>query len=380
MKIAIVSHLYPSKSGFKHGTFIRDHAGMVGSFSEVKVWVPTPRHPFFYSKSKYSASPLLQPPEAHRWRFWSAPRHKLSSLVARQYRFLAAEIHNWKPDLIHIHWAFPDAQLVPYISRYGYPTVVQVHGGDWYGTGHVARQRDKALAEADALVTVGKRLKQDISHSLPELEPKIHHIPNWVDPNRFTIPQSKRIVKERLGWDRKRIQVLCVANFKEVKGVHDLVDSLQYINDSNLDLHFVGTDFNDQFSEMLHDKARKIARAGIYFHPPVPVDQLIPFYQAADLFVLPSRNEGFGISLIEAGACGVPLISTHSGGPEEIVDPACGRLAEKQNPAHLGEVIALMLDRLGDYDPSEVRAGIINRFGKEIITKKYQELYGSLIS
>ncbi len=380
MKIAIVSHLYPSESGFKHGVFIRNHAEMLEEFAEVKVWVPTPRYPPFARKSKFASSPLLQPPQANRWRFWSLPRHTLARLVAKQYQHLAAEILSWQADLVHIHWAFPDAQLVSRLKDSGIPTVVQVHGSDWYRTGHVAGLRNEQLLAASAIIAVGMQLKEDMARALPRISDNIHHIPNWVDAGRFTIPADKNRAKNQMGWDVQRTQLLCVANFKSEKGVDDLVESIRHLQHRSIDLHLIGTDFRDTFSADLHRKADSIEHSRVIFHPPVPYEELVGFYQAADLFVLPSRSEGFGIGLIEAGACGVPLVATRSGGPEEIVESEVGMLADKSNPENLAEILGEILDSIDSFDPEKVRNRIVSRFGKTRAAEQFHQLYQNLIS
>ncbi|MBI3761482.1 MAG: glycosyltransferase family 4 protein [Chloroflexi bacterium] len=57
----------------------------------------------------------------------------------------------------------------------------------------------------------------------------------------------------------------------------------------------------------------------VVFLPPLPRVELVPYYQAAELFVLSSSQEGLGISFIEALACGLPVVATRCGGPEGVI-------------------------------------------------------------
>ncbi|HQX76461.1 MAG TPA: glycosyltransferase family 4 protein, partial [Thermoflexales bacterium] len=73
----------------------------------------------------------------------------------------------------------------------------------------------------------------------------------------------------------------------------------------------------------------------------IPDEDLVDYFRAADVFVLPTRTgEGFGLVIAEANACGVPVIATRSGAPEEIVqDGITGLLVPPENPAALADAI-----------------------------------------
>ncbi len=76
---------------------------------------------------------------------------------------------------------------------------------------------------------------------------------------------------------------------------------------------------------------------------------------AADLLVLPSLYDSFGIVLIEAMACGLPVVATRCGGPEEIVTPEVGELVAVGDAAALARGISAVLDRYSQYDRAAIR-------------------------
>jgi len=91
----------------------------------------------------------------------------------------------------------------------------------------------------------------------------------------------------------------------------------------------------------------------IRFLPEVPVWEMARWYQALDLFVAPQRWEGFGLTPLEAMACGVPVVATRVGAFEELVaDGETGLLVPPGDPAGMAVAIAGLLDdadRLGVY-------------------------------
>ena len=95
----------------------------------------------------------------------------------------------------------------------------------------------------------------------------------------------------------------------------------------------------------------------------------------ADALVLPSRFETFGVVLIEAMACGLPVVSTACGGPEVIVDETSGVLVEPNNLAALKEGLIWALDNARNLDPDKIRGSVINRFGAEQFCHQMVEIY-----
>ena len=95
----------------------------------------------------------------------------------------------------------------------------------------------------------------------------------------------------------------------------------------------------------------KVAAAGlsdrILFMPEVTVDQIAEWYQVLDLFVAPQRWEGFGLTPLEAMACGVPVVATDVGAFSEIVtDPSLGRIIAPDNiPAMIQASAQMLADR-----------------------------------
>jgi glycosyltransferase involved in cell wall biosynthesis len=92
--------------------------------------------------------------------------------------------------------------------------------------------------------------------------------------------------------------------------------------------------------------------------------------QQANLFILPSRFEAFGVVLIEAMATGCPVISTYSGGPEYIVKEHSGILVEPEDPAGLEKAMEHVYDNYSSYDPEKIRQEVVDLYSVAVITQR----------
>ena len=98
-------------------------------------------------------------------------------------------------------------------------------------------------------------------------------------------------------------------------------------------------------------------------------------YQQCDAFVLPSKSENLGMVLIEAIACGKPVISTACGVPEVIVNASNGVLVEVNNAEALALAMLTMKENYSKYDPAVIRRDFENRFSRRVVAEQIMEVY-----
>ena len=91
--------------------------------------------------------------------------------------------------------------------------------------------------------------------------------------------------------------------------------------------------------------------------------------------VLPSRAESFGAVLVEALACGTPVVATRCGGPEDIVTPEVGELVPVGDPDALATALGDALRESGRRDPARLRAYALEHFGWDSIVDRIHEIY-----
>lgn len=210
---------------------------------------------------------------------------------------------------------------------------------------------DAFLAERVAKTTV---LNPDIREAFEQLgvpESKLAVVPNGVDIERFAGVSAGRVadVRERYDLDG-RPALLFVGTVMPRKGVTDLVEAVASVvdrgwtdlrlviaGDTDLDKAYVG-----RVEKLIdeHSLATNVDTAGF-----VPAADLPALYQAVDLTVIPSLEEGFGMTAVESLAAGTPVVGTRVGGIPWVLDgERCGLVTEPGDPDVFGEAIATLLE------------------------------------
>ena len=133
----------------------------------------------------------------------------------------------------------------------------------------------------------------------------------------------------------------------------------------------------------MHDLADELGVAGnVQFVPPQPHTELADYYRAADVCIVPSRAESFGLVALEAAACGTPVVAASVGGLRSLVDDGeTGFLVDDRDPAEYAAPVAKLLD-----DPelaAEMGATASARSRKyswSITAARLRRLYGDLVA
>lgn len=118
----------------------------------------------------------------------------------------------------------------------------------------------------------------------------------------------------------------------------------------------------------------------LYFWGEVDNKQIPVLYQMADCFVLPSAFETFGVVYIEAMACGLPVIATRCGGPEEFVDDSNGVLIPANDVHALSRAMQKMFTQAKAYDKIKLSERVQQKFGENAICDRLAEIYSDVTS
>ncbi|MAL18374.1 MAG: hypothetical protein CL670_02855 [Balneola sp.] len=372
MKIALISHLFPTELHPFHGKFIKDQLELLKNNPELQVEliVPTPYSIPLTRRNKKNNSILSGPATSTRLKYLSFPKKRFPTVIAKSIsRKIKANFTNSSFDVVHIHWLYPDGLCIPALKEMGFKTILTIHGSDWYQTREdpmLVSLLEEVLLHTDRILYSGPQLKADIEKVYPELASKSDVIYNMVNEDiyRVTDEVQKKTSLKALGWNSSKINALTVANIREEKGVDILTEAIRFSPELNgVDFHIVGSSREDDFSKEIFKTIKK--SDNIFYHPPVPPDKLLTYYQAADFFVLPSRREGFNVSILEAMSCGLPVVCTDVGGNSELVDKMTGIISKEITPDKLCGAIKEMQSDYARFNSQAIHKMVKSNFGKK---------------
>lgn len=229
----------------------------------------------------------------------------------------------------------------------------------------------RSLAGSAQIITVSGNLKKGLISLFPDLENKILTIPNMVNTEYFNYTGTDKSTDPFI--------FLYAGVLEKVKGLDILADAFRLLvsENRNVRLRIVGR--GSQHREL----SRLVHRLGIahavtllgYFRR----QQLLEEYRHANAFVLPSRFEAFGVVLIEAMAAGLPVITTRSGGPEDIVPEHCGIIAERENAETLASAMSHVMDHYKDYRADRIREMVVNNYSMPVVAGKYIQILSDIL-
>ena len=389
-QIKVISHLFPSLQNPVSGKFILDQIRLFEQ-SEIfnfSILVPTP-YSIPYSKRwhKNKFQHLYKKISTKRTSYLSVPNRAFPRFVQKRIansvlKKLRKEEN--KPDLIHLHWLHPDGMCIPELKNNGFKCILTIHGSDWYKTYNNTSFKpviDEIFDTVNWVLFSGPTLEKDILKIYPKLVEKSSVIYNSVDSEKYRLvsPKEKADQKRSLKWDPQKKHVLTVAKIAPVKGVDVLVESIKEISYSKKDVHFHIIGIMNESDEFTKKVLSKIDKDLITIHPPVSPEELINYYQAADFYCLPSRNEGFNVSLLEATSIGLPIVCTDVGSNDIIVTKKVGLICEPENPSALAKCIDTMIGNFSKYDGSQISKLTLDRFSEKSMKSRLEKVYNNVL-
>lgn len=289
-----------------------------------------------------------------------------------------------RPHLVHAHELLSPATVALTAKRlFGVPIVAKVLNGGAFGD--VAKLQQRATGkrrlrllrqEVDAFIAISSEIDNELA-TVGVDAAKRHPIPNGVDIDQFHPVTEKERAQIRHRLDLPEgLLVLFVGRLTAQKRLDLLLDCWPPLQHKypNANLVLLGT--GDQEAIL---KARKVP--GVHFLP--PVDDVAPYLQAADLFVLPSAAEGLSNALLEAMATGLPVLATEVGGAGDlIVQGQNGRLIPPNRAATLGGALDELLSSstLRQQLGAAARHTVKTKYALPTVADRLQKLYRALVT
>jgi glycosyltransferase involved in cell wall biosynthesis len=282
--------------------------------------------------------------------FTTHPRSNVTfgDLTGEQMRayveaFMAA-IHEavvqWRPDVIHAQHLWVTTYCA---AQSGVPYVATSHGTDLMGYRRYPRYREMAatgVMGVAKVIAISRQVAQDVRQIYNLDEDKVALIWNGFDANIFKVlPVSRVEVLSKCGLPpNPPAMVSFVGKLTEFKGVDVLLRAAQRYEQEieGVITLIVGHGVLD---EELRALARELGLKGVYFLGHRPQEEVAHIYNVADVSVVPSRVEPFGLVAIESLACGTPVVATNEGGLPDFINERVGALVPVDDAERLASAI-----------------------------------------
>ena len=237
--------------------------------------------------------------------YWNTEHLTQMSFLWTVYRALSSL--DTSPSVLYGHFLYPGgntAVRIAHILRV--PSIVAVGESGFWSVEHLGFQKAiRDFRNVSGVISVSTTLKRLLIDRLMISEEKIRVFPNGVDLSVF-YPRNRDEMRKKFGFPTDKFIISFIGHFDERKGPHRLLSAVSGID--NIGLIFIGTG-------SVPLKGKNILFNGVLNHSQVP-----EMLSAADIFVLPTLSEGSCNSILEALACGLPVVTSKGEFNDEIVD------------------------------------------------------------
>lgn len=259
-------------------------------------------------------------------------------------RSLHRPVEEFAPDVVLSYWLYPDAYGAMLAARRArLPLVAGARGSDIRVRDIASRHLTRSVvAAAQRLLVVSEDLGRIAVRDYDADPARVRAIANGCDAAIFH-PADRAAARRELGMDADADIVLYVGRLVAEKGLRELVEATRALSLQRPRLHTVLVGEGPLQSELATllaaEPSLRIQLAG-----PQPPSRVARWMAAADLVTLPSYSEGHPNVLVEALACGRPVVATDVGGIPEVVDAQCGLLIAERDAAALTAALGSALE------------------------------------
>ena len=261
-------------------------------------------------------------------------------IYVNTYISITSEIvEQFKPDIIHAQhlWVTPYAAM-----KSGVPYIITVHGTDLMGYKNDKRYHKYAIeaaSHAKKIITISRQVHNDTLELYDIPEDKLALNPNGFDNDIFKIKDTDKLtLKKKFRLERYSKIVSFVGKFTDFKGIDVLINAAKLVTEKIPGIAFAlaGDGALRKDMELL---GLELALNNIHFLGHQDQNSVADLYNLAEVSVVPSRIEPFGLVAIEALACGTPVVATNAGGLPDFINDKVGRLVQMENVEKLAEAI-----------------------------------------
>ena len=364
MRILIVTSQFPIAGDPHRGRPVYQTVRELSRLAEVKVISPVATYPRWAQPRSYlyrAAEDAQVAPGCDV----AYVRYPALPAVSRPFngylcaRALAAPLRAFAPDVVLAYWLYPDGHGAMRAARAaGIPFLAGARGSDLRVRDAVSRRLTQPVVRAARrLLVVSEDLGRVAVDGYGADPQRIRAIPNGCDASLFH-PGDRHVARETLGLQQDAEIVLCVGRLVPEKGLRELLHATRRLAKERPQARVVMVGDGPMQAELA---------AAMAAEPGLPLQlagaqapaEVARWMVAADLVTLPSYSEGHPNVLVEALACGRPVVATPVGGIPEVVDAASGLLVQARDADALAEGLVAALSRSWD------EAALATRFSRD---------------
>lgn len=294
--------------------------------------------------------------------------------------------------VLHSHYWQSGRAALHLAREFGLPHVTMFHTlGEVKNRARITEQEPRqriryerlVARRADAIVTASSHERGLLERYYGARHERMHTIPCGVDLELFQ-PGDRARARQRLGLDQAAPVLLWVGRLEKLKGVDILISAVAQLDEKDFTLLIVG---GDDRAGVLKGQLQAQAEAegvaaNVVFTGAVPHDDLPLYYTAADVCVVPSYYESFGLVAVEAMACGTPVVASRVGGlASTVTDGVTGYLIPWRCPEPFAEKLEVLLrnpELRGNFSRAARKS--VERFRWRTVALQVAQVYDEVIA
>lgn len=331
MNILVSTTIFPNSIEINRGIYIKKQVLSLSKINNIKIKViaPIPYVPHKLKLKKYikynhiPSKEIVDGFEIYHPKYFILPKafrslHGIFFFISL-LKFYLDVIKRFSPDIILGFWTYPDGFAnVLFAKMMSIPVIIGCLGSDINRYKNYFFHRKMitwSLGEADKILVVSNALKEEVVKL--GIEPnKVKVIPNGIESDIF-FPKNRDEIKEKLKLNLNERIVLCVARLSAEKGVDKLIKAFSKLKRNEVKLLIIG---DGPEKKKLMELTQQMGLNGrVNFIGERPQREISDWINASDILCLPSLSEGWPNVLMEAFACGKPVVASRVGGVPEII-------------------------------------------------------------
>ena len=358
-RIAIVTPILPVPFDIARGRFIHEQAKALSRIADIRVFLQTARYPSIEWLKPQSyvdgrvehATDLWEGLDVEAYSYPAIPWLTRAFNGRSGATRLLPRLRAFDPDVVVAYWAYPEGfSGVRAAHALGRPCIVGVLGSDVLTrNGILERKTRSTLHAADAVAVVSGDLARVVASRYGVAPERVHTIINGYNTSVFR-PQPQRACRAALGLREDARLLVFVGRLIEAKGLRELLRAFNTLAaaDPRVELAFVGDGV--MRAELTTLAQASPAASRIHLAGALAPAQVAAWIGAADVSTLPSWSEGYPNVVVEALACGRPVVASRVGGLPEILHADNGILVPPRDAEALADALRDALERQWDHE------------------------------